>query len=42
VLVIWLFGWTGGKQLVEQSYTKVAEEKEQRAANKDAKRAARS
>ena len=44
VLVIWVFGWTGGKQLVTQSYTdakaKVAEEKEQRAARKRAKRAA--
>ena len=45
VLVVWVFGWTGGKQLVGQSYTdakaKVAEQKEQRAAKKEAKRAAR-
>ena len=44
VLVIWAFGWTGGKLLVEQSYTdakvKVAEQKEQRAQVKAAKRAA--
>jgi uncharacterized membrane protein YbhN (UPF0104 family) len=43
VLVVWVFGWTGGKQLVGQSYTdakeKVAEQKEQRAAKKEAKRA---
>jgi uncharacterized membrane protein YbhN (UPF0104 family) len=41
VLVVWAFGWTGGKLLVRQSYedarTTVAEQKEQRAA----KRAAR-
>jgi uncharacterized membrane protein YbhN (UPF0104 family) len=45
VLVIWVFGWTGGKLLVGQSYTdaksKVAEQKEQRAAKKEEKRAAR-
>jgi uncharacterized membrane protein YbhN (UPF0104 family) len=37
-LVIWAFGWTGGKLLVEQSYAdakvKVAEEKERRAARR--------
>jgi uncharacterized membrane protein YbhN (UPF0104 family) len=42
VLVIWVFGWTGGKLLVGQSYAdakvKVAEQKEQRAAKKQAKR----
>ena len=42
VLVVWVFGWTGGKLLVGQSYTdakvKVAEQKEQRAAKKQAKR----
>ena len=42
VLVVWTFGWTGGKQLVGQSYTdakvKVAEQKEQRTAKKEAKR----
>ena len=45
VLVIWVFGWTGGKLLVGQSYAdakvKVAEQKEQRAAKKEAKRAER-
>ena len=45
VLVVWVFGWTGGKQLVGQSYTdakvKVAEQKEQRAEKKQAKRAER-
>jgi uncharacterized membrane protein YbhN (UPF0104 family) len=45
VLVIFVFGWTGGKLLVGQSYTdaklKVAEQKEQRAEKKKAKRAAR-
>ena len=38
VVVIWAFGWTGGKLLVEQSYAdakvKVAEEKERRAARR--------
>jgi uncharacterized membrane protein YbhN (UPF0104 family) len=42
VLTVWVFGWTGGKVLVGQSYTdakeKVAEQKEQRAAKKEAKR----
>jgi uncharacterized membrane protein YbhN (UPF0104 family) len=41
VLVVWAFGWTGGRVLVEQSYAdakvKVAEQKEQR----DRRRAAR-
>jgi uncharacterized membrane protein YbhN (UPF0104 family) len=45
VLVIWAFGWTGGKLLVAESYAgakdKVAEQKEQRAAKKQAKREAR-
>jgi uncharacterized membrane protein YbhN (UPF0104 family) len=45
VLVVWVFGWTGGKLLVTQSYTdakvKVAEQKEQRAAKREAKRAER-
>ena len=45
VLVVWTFGWTGGKQLVGQSYTdakvKVAEQKEQRSEKKEAKRAER-
>jgi uncharacterized membrane protein YbhN (UPF0104 family) len=38
ILVVWAFGWTGGKLLVRQSYVdakvKVAEQKEQRAAKK--------
>src|SRR3954453_8370290 len=38
VLVVWAFGWTGGKLLVEQSYTdakvKVEEQKAQRAARR--------
>ena len=42
VLVVWAFGWTGGKLLVRQSYddakVKAAEQKEQRAARKAAKR----
>ena len=45
VLVIWAFGWTGGKLLVEQSYTdakvKVEQQKAQRAEAKGAKRAAK-
>ena len=45
VLVVWVFGWTGGKLLVGQSYTdakvKVAEQKEQRAVKKEAKQAER-
>ena len=45
VLVVWAFGWTGGKLLVEQSYSdakvKVSEQKEQRAQAKAAKRAAK-
>jgi hypothetical protein len=40
-LVIWAFGWTGGKELVGGSYTdaktKVAEQKAERAAKKQAK-----
>jgi uncharacterized membrane protein YbhN (UPF0104 family) len=43
VVVVWAFGWTGGKLLVGQSYAdakvKAAEQKEQRAARKAAKRA---
>jgi uncharacterized membrane protein YbhN (UPF0104 family) len=45
VIVVWAFGWTGGKLLVSESYAdarvKVAEQKEQRAAAKEAKRAER-
>jgi uncharacterized membrane protein YbhN (UPF0104 family) len=41
-LVVWAFGWAGGRELVEQSYTdakvKVAEQKEQRAVVRAAKR----
>ena len=44
-LVVWAFGWSGGKALVGQSYAdakvKVAEQKEERAAKKAAKRAER-
>jgi uncharacterized membrane protein YbhN (UPF0104 family) len=44
ILVVWAFGWTGGKLLVRQSYddakVKVAEQKEQRAARKAEKREA--
>jgi uncharacterized membrane protein YbhN (UPF0104 family) len=42
VLVVCIFGWTGGKSLILQSYEdakgKAAEQKEQRAAKKEAKR----
>jgi uncharacterized membrane protein YbhN (UPF0104 family) len=42
VLVVWAFGWKGGKQLVTESYAdakdKVAEQKAQRAARKAEKR----
>ncbi|HET6643499.1 MAG TPA: lysylphosphatidylglycerol synthase transmembrane domain-containing protein [Gaiellaceae bacterium] len=45
VLVVWAFGWTGGKLLVRQSYddakVKVAEQKEQRAEQRAAKKAAK-
>jgi uncharacterized membrane protein YbhN (UPF0104 family) len=45
VLVVAVFGWTGGKLLVGQSYgdakVQVAEQKAQRAAKKEAKRAAK-
>jgi uncharacterized membrane protein YbhN (UPF0104 family) len=41
-LVVWAFGWAGGRELIEQSYSdakvKVAEQKEQRAAVRAAKR----
>jgi uncharacterized membrane protein YbhN (UPF0104 family) len=43
VVLVWAFGWTGGKLLVRESYedakVKAAEQKEQRAARKAAKRA---
>ena len=42
VLVVFVFGWSGGKLLVGESYTdakgKVAEQKEQRAEKKAAKK----
>ena len=45
VLVLFVFGWTGGKVLVGGAYTdakgKVADQKAQRAAKKEAKRAAK-
>ncbi len=45
VLVVWAFGWTGGKLLVSTSYTdakeKAGEQKDARAARKEAKRAAK-
>ena len=45
MLVVWAFGWTGGKLLVEQSYTdakvKVGEQKAQRARTRATKRAER-
>ena len=45
VLVVWVFGWTGGKLLVTESYAdakeKVAEQKAQRAEKKAKKRAER-
>jgi uncharacterized membrane protein YbhN (UPF0104 family) len=44
VLVVWVFGWSGGKLLVGQSYAdakvKVAEQKEQRATKRAERRAA--
>ena len=45
VIVVWAFGWSGGKVLVEQSYedakVKVAEQKAQRAESRAAKRSRR-
>jgi hypothetical protein len=42
-VVVWAFGWSGGKLLVRDSYddakVKATEQKEQRAARKAAKRA---
>jgi uncharacterized membrane protein YbhN (UPF0104 family) len=44
-LVVWVFGWTGGKELVRSSYDdakdKAAEQKAARAERKEAKRAAK-
>ena len=43
VMLLWVFGWSGGKQLVGASYTdaktKVAETKEERRRKKEAKQA---
>jgi uncharacterized membrane protein YbhN (UPF0104 family) len=45
VMVTWVFGWTGGKELVQTSYSdakdKAAEQKTARAERKEAKRAAK-
>jgi uncharacterized membrane protein YbhN (UPF0104 family) len=45
-VVAWAFGWSGGRQLIEESYVdakaKAAEQKAQRAARKEAKRAEKS
>jgi uncharacterized membrane protein YbhN (UPF0104 family) len=45
LLVVWVFGWTGGKDLVSSSYVdakqKAAEQKAARAERKEAKRAAK-
>jgi uncharacterized membrane protein YbhN (UPF0104 family) len=45
VLVVWVFGWSGGKMLIGRSYAdakeKVAEQKAERAAKKEAKHADR-
>jgi len=45
ILVVWAFGWTGGRQLVSTSYVgakeKAEEQKAARAARKEAKRAAK-
>jgi hypothetical protein len=45
VLVLWVFGWAGGKQLVSQSYVdakaKAAETKETHRRKKEAKKEAK-
>jgi len=45
ILVIWVFGWTGGKQLVTSSYSgakeQIAEQKEERRRRKEEKKAAK-
>jgi len=45
VLLVWAFGWSGGKELVQTSYAcakeKAVEQKDARAARKEAKRAAK-
>jgi hypothetical protein len=44
-LMVWVFGWTGGKELVQTSYSgakeKAAEQKAARAEKKEARRAAK-
>jgi uncharacterized sodium:solute symporter family permease YidK len=44
ILLVWVFGWSGGKELVQTSYEgakeKAAEQKAARAAKKEANRAA--
>ena len=45
MLVVWVFGWSGGKELVGSSYAdakeKAAEQKAAHAERKEAKRAAK-
>jgi uncharacterized membrane protein YbhN (UPF0104 family) len=45
VLLVWVFGWSGGKELAQTSYAgakeKAAEQKEARVAKKEAKRASK-
>src|SRR5256885_15734920 len=45
LLVVWVFGWTGGKELVSSSYSdakeKAADQKAAHAERKEAKRAAK-
>jgi hypothetical protein len=44
-MLVWVFGWSGGKDLVQTSYSdakdKAAEQKAARADRKEAKRAAK-
>jgi hypothetical protein len=45
IMLVWAFGWSGGKTLVDEAYAgakeKAAEQKEAREARKEAKRAAK-
>ena len=41
MIVLWAFGWTGGKVLVEQSYTDAKTKVAEQQATRKAKRAAR-
>jgi uncharacterized membrane protein YbhN (UPF0104 family) len=41
VLVVWIFGWTGGKLLVTQSYASAKSEEQRRAAERKQKKAER-